>query len=68
MTITEVEGRCFVHRINERTGECSCHFTHPRLLNGEWDVSSDVKWGPLTEIPPIYESASADIYVNWPFC
>lgn len=68
MATTEIQGRCLVHRVEEGIGKCSCSFTHPRLPNGGWDVSQDVKWGALTEIPPIYEGALPDIYVNWPFC
>ena len=68
MATTEVQGRYLAHQVKEETGHCSCGFTHGHVPQGGWDITSDVKWGELTEIPPIYDGAVADIYVNWPFC
>lgn len=62
-----VIGRFIEHSVNEATGQCSCAFTHPRTTEGEWDVTRDTRWGPLIEIPPLYDEGQPDIYVYWPF-
>ena len=56
-----IQGRFIEHRVREE-GACSCAHIHPRKEDGTWDVTRDTRWGPLIEIPPLYEEGAPDIF------